>query len=140
MSAYGTLTGGLLAIVGAAVLPWLTLDAGLQRYSGTIGPNGWLIVAAGALAVGIGLLEVRIRPRWLPVTSAVLGVALLGFTAWLIVGLQQILQRPDTAMFVPRAGPGLFTIFGGALLIVFATAAEGVFNRRKHFAAKVNTE
>lgn len=129
MSAYGTVAGGLLAIAGA-FLPWLTLDGGLQRYSGTIGPYGWLIVAAGVLALGVGSLEIRRRSFRLSLTAASLAVALLGFTGWLILGLQQVVQRPDAAMFAPQAGPGLFVILGGAILIVYSMAAETLFKTR----------
>lgn len=123
MSVYGTVAGGLLAIVGA-VLPWLTLNAGLQRYSGTIGPYGWLIVAAGATAIGIGVLNVLRRPLWLSLANVLLGVALLCFTAWLMLGLQQLLHRPDMVMSVPRAGPGLYVVLAGAIAIALSSAVQ----------------
>jgi len=50
LNAWGSIAGGSLVVAGA-VLPWLTLDAGLQRYGGTTGIYGWIVAAAGALAV-----------------------------------------------------------------------------------------
>jgi hypothetical protein len=113
----GLIAGGSLTTTGA-VLPWLTLDAGLQRYGGTTGIYGWLVVAAGAVAIAAGCLALRRTAPWLVSASGILGVALLAFGAWLIVGLDEFVRRPDALMLVPRTGPGLYVVVCGALLIV----------------------
>lgn len=125
MTAYLTFAGGVAAIIGA-VLPWLNLDGGLQHYNGTIGPYGWLIVAAGALALAIGALAFRTRHSWFTPAVVALGLGLSAFAVWLIVGLQQVLHRPEYAMFAPTAGPGLFVILGGAILIVCSAVPKAV--------------
>jgi hypothetical protein len=116
----------MLLIIGAT-LPWLTLDGGLQRYSGTIGFYGWLIVAAGALALAIGLLGIRKRFLWLPAATTVLGLGLLAFAMWLLTALQQVVHRPEDAMFAPSAGPGIYVVFAGAILIVSSAVAHEIF-------------
>jgi hypothetical protein len=125
MSAYGAVTGGTLAIIGAA-LPWLTLDGGLQRYNGTIGPYGWLIVAAGALIIAIGLLQIRKRFARFTATAAALGIGLFVFAIWLLSGVQQVVHRPEAAMFAPGPGPGLFVVLAGAIVVICAAAAQGI--------------
>jgi hypothetical protein len=123
--------GGSLAIAGA-VLPWLTLDAGLARYGGTTGLYGWLVVAAGALAIAGGALSLRTPARWLAAASGVLGVALLAFAIWLLVGLNQFVHD-NAGMMVPQAGPGLFVVIAGAAVIF---VASGLIQR--FFTARAN--
>jgi len=61
------------------------------------------------------------RPRgWIRWSSGFLGFVLLGFTAWLVVGLVQTLHRGLSAMLVPRAGPGLFVSGVGAAIVAAA--------------------
>jgi len=117
LRACGCIFGGSLVVAGA-ILPWLTLDAGLQRYGGTTGIYGWLVVAAGVLAVAGGVREWLAPSHWLVRANAGLGVALTIFAVWLLVGLYGLVHRPDAAMLVPRAGPGLFVVLAGALFIV----------------------
>lgn len=118
--AWGSIAGGALAIAGA-ILPWLTLDGGLQRYGGTTGIYGWLVLTAGALAVAGGVGELRAPAAWLVQAKGMLGVALAAFTMWLLIGLHEVVSRPGGAMFAPAAGPGLFVALAGSLTI-FACA------------------
>ena len=53
-------TGGVLVGVGAA-LPWLSLFAGLQSYSGLVGLYGRLLIVGAALAVAGGARQYRGR-------------------------------------------------------------------------------
>jgi hypothetical protein len=106
-----------------ASLPWLTLFAGLQQYRGTIGLYGWLIFAFGALALICGFIAVRTKPTWLWRVSAIAGIVLFAFTAWLLAGLMQIVHRQDV-MLVARPGPGLWVIAAGATTIVLGSIAE----------------
>jgi hypothetical protein len=112
----GVITGGSLIVVGA-LLPWLTLFAGLQRYPGTTGVYGWLILAAGSAAVLGGLWGLRWYRQWLRWAGATLGVTLFIFAAWLIAGLYQTMSRQAGPMLAPRPGPGLFVVLAGAGLL-----------------------
>jgi hypothetical protein len=133
LNAWGSIAGGSLVVAGA-VLPWLTLDAGLQRYGGTTGIYGWIVAAAGALAVAAGLWTLRNPARWIVRANGVLGVALTGFVAWLYAGLEALIRRPDAAMLVPRAGPGLFVAFAGALAIAACALGARANLRRRHLS------
>jgi hypothetical protein len=116
------LTSGALAIAGA-LLPWLTLYAGFYQYSGMVGMYGRIILAAGIIVFGLGLTSVRVRLTWLPWAGALCGVLLTAFAAWLYEGLIEIMRRPDTAMFAPRAGPGVLVVFAAGVLLTALSAA-----------------
>ncbi len=118
------LGGGLVAT--GALLPWLTLFAGLQHYSGLIGLYGWLVLAGGAAAVALGL-AMFVRPaRWLHVGGLALGLTLTIFTVWLAGRLFETMHGVGAdAMFVARPGPGLFVAMAGAVLVA-AAAVRGV--------------
>lgn len=124
------IAGGVLLMSGAA-LPWLTLFAGLHQYGGMIGAYGQAIFAAGAAAVICGIISVRVRPPWLPFASAGFGAAVFAFGLWLLVGLTQIVNRPDTIMFVPRAGPGLYVVLSGAAIVMLASLPSTLLHPRK---------
>lgn len=123
----GLVLGGALVMAGA-VLPWLTLYAGLQQYSGMIGLYGWITFALGFLACIAGAFApLRLRPFLLRASIAT-GIALLAFGAWLYAGVLEIVQRPDSAMLVARSGPGLFVILGGGALLVSAPLASSLLS------------
>jgi hypothetical protein len=124
------IAGGVLLMSGAA-LPWLTLFAGLHQYGGMIGAYGQAIFAAGAAAVICGIIAVRVRPPWLPFASTTFGAAVLAFGLWLIVGLEQLVHRPDNIMFVPRAGPGLYVVLSGATLMMLASLSSTLLVRAR---------
>ncbi len=115
------LGGGLVAT--GALLPWITLFAGLQRYSGMIGLYGWLVLAGGVASVAIGLAMVRQRGRWLALCGLTLGLTLTIFTAWLVARLFETMHGlGGDAMLVARPGPGLFVAMAGALIVAAAAA------------------
>lgn len=116
----GSLMAGGALVMAGALVPWLTLYAGLYGYRGTTGLYGWLVFGAGALACAIGLGGRRYGPWGLAWASAVLGGGLLVFTAWLLAGLATVLRRPSAAMLAPRPGPGLFLVLAGASVILLA--------------------
>jgi len=125
------LIGGALVMLGAS-LPWLTLFAGLQQYSGMIGSHGQILFAGGALAVVTGAITMSRRARgWIRWASGILGLLLLGFTGWLGAGLVETLHRGVSAMLVPRAGPGLFVSGVGAALVAAAPLLMSVRARRQ---------
>lgn len=114
---------GALAIAGA-LLPWLTLYAGLYQYNGLVGLYGRLVIAAGALAVLGGIIAARVRWRWIRLGGTALGLMLLAFCVWLYAGLQEVVTRPDSVMLVPRPGPGLFVVFAASALMIATSAAQ----------------
>jgi hypothetical protein len=111
------LAGGALVMLGAW-LPWLTLFAGLQRYSGLIGVHGHILLAGGGLAIVASLAMLRMRRRWVRWATVLLGLALLGFDWWLLTGLVGMLHHDVNPMLVPRAGPGLFVSSLGIALVI----------------------
>lgn len=118
------LGGGLVAT--GALLPWITLFAGLQHYSGLIGLYGWLVLAGGVASVAVGV-AMYLRPaRWLPLGGLTLGLTLTIFTGWLVGRLFETMRGVGAdAMLVARPGPGLFVAMAGAL-VVAAAAIRGV--------------
>jgi hypothetical protein len=112
------LGGGALVMLGAW-LPWLTLFAGLQRYGGLIGLHGRILFAGGALAFVAGIGALRTRRGWIGWGTSLLGLGLVGFTWWLLMGLVGTLRHGLGELLVPRAGPGLFVaLLGSALVMV----------------------
>jgi hypothetical protein len=107
--------GGGCAIAGA-LLPWLSVYAGLDSYSGIAGTNGRLLAAGGAAAVLCGLVH------WLRPTAIVryliggLGFLLTLFSSYLLAQLLSIYKQLH-GEFLPALGPGVFLAAGGALLI-----------------------
>jgi hypothetical protein len=115
------LGGGLVAT--GALLPWLTLFAGLQHYSGLIGLYGWLVLAGGVASVATGLAMFVRRERWLERGGLTIGLALTVFTLWLVGRLFETMHGIGAdAMLVARPGPGLFVAMAGALVVAGATA------------------
>jgi hypothetical protein len=114
--------GGALVATGA-LLPWLTLFAGLQHYSGLIGLYGWLVLAGGVASVATGLAMFVRRERWLERGGLTIGLALSVFTLWLVGRLFETMHGIGAdAMLVARPGPGLFVAMAGALIVAGATA------------------
>ncbi len=109
--------GGALVMLGAW-LPWLTLFAGLQRYSGLVGVHGYVLLAGGVLAIVASLAMLCTRQRWVRWATVLLGLTLLGFDWWLLTGLVGMLHHDVNAMLVPRAGPGLFVASLGIALVI----------------------
>jgi hypothetical protein len=120
--------GGVLAVVGAC-LPWVTLFAGLQRYSGLTGWYGRIVLIGGAASIVGALAILHARGRWLRASLGVVGVALTALVAWSLVGLgatmRQLRQHP---LLLARPGPGLFVaLCGGLLVAVLLFPAKGSY-------------
>lgn len=114
------MTGGAALVIGA-VLPWLTMFAGLQRYTGLIGLNGRLLLAIGIASMVAGLRPDRWSSERARITMLVTACLTTAFCAWLIVGLVEMVHRRTMAMLVPGFGPGLFIAQAGALLCAAGT-------------------
>lgn len=108
--------GGL--VVAGAMMPWLTLFAGLQRYAGTAGLNGRLLLAGGTVAVALGLAAL-VRPA--PVllrACALLGAAMTGLAGWALVGLVDMVRQARVdPMLLAGYGPGLFVACAGTITL-----------------------
>jgi hypothetical protein len=113
---------GALAIAGA-LLPWLTLYAGLYQYNGLVGLYGRLILAVGAIVTFAAVAWARAQWRWLGWAGIALGIALCAFAAWLFAGLQEIVHRPEAMMAVAQPGPGLRVVFAAGVLMALSSAA-----------------
>lgn len=110
-------SGGMLVVVGA-MLPWLSLFAGLQRYSGLAGLYGRLAFVGGVASVGGGL-AILVRPdQRLRLVIGGLGAVLTLFACWALIGLRatthELGQHP---LLLARPGPGLFVVLTGALIL-----------------------
>ena len=129
LSAMMQVAGGVLVVTGA-LLPWLTMFAGLQTIRGTVGWNGrallvgGVLVALGGAGAPIGGASRNVR-RVVSLVAAVIG----GGGMVLLVRLISTWRELTTtdALMVPRLGPGLFLIVTGAIL---ATAALVPLERR----------
>jgi hypothetical protein len=110
-------SGGSALVVGA-LLPWMSLFAGLQRYAGVSGLYGRLLLIGGATAIVAGLaMVVRPRRRLRPVVG-VLGLLLTAFASWVLYGLRATLRGLEHhPLLLARPGAGLFVALAGALLI-----------------------
>ena len=109
--------GGALVVVGA-ILPWLSLFAGLQSYSGMVGLYGRLLFAGGALAVVAGVAILIGSIRWLRPGVGTLGLLLALFTSWLLLGLRSTTRElSGHPLLIVRPGPGLFVALIGALVV-----------------------
>jgi hypothetical protein len=109
--------GGLLVVAGA-ILPWMSLFAGLQRYSGMAGLYGRLMFAGGALSVLSGV-AIAWRPReQLRYAVGALGLVLALFAGWILVGLGATTRALGGHPFlIARPGPGPFVVVAGALAL-----------------------
>jgi hypothetical protein len=123
-----------VGIAAGAVLPWMYYFAGLVPLRGIIGFNGRLLLAIGASCVILGALlgrGVRIGPHRLRQgMTAALGLGITGAAVWLLLGVRQLLHGEGaTAMLAMRAGPGLFVVgLGGMLLVATACIPETRWN------------
>lgn len=109
--------GGCALVIGA-LLPWMSLFAGLQRYPGVVGLNGRLLLIAGASAM-LGGVALAMRPRRL-LRGALgwLGLVLAAFALWVLHGLRTTLDSlAHHPLLLARAGSGLAVALAGALLL-----------------------
>jgi hypothetical protein len=107
-------TSGGAALVTGALLPWMSLFAGLQRYPGVDGLYGRILMTGGILAFAGGLALLTRPARRLRITIGLLGAALAGLATWVVLGLRSttgalghhplLLARPGAGPFVALAG------------------------------------
>jgi hypothetical protein len=109
--------GGAALVVGA-LLPWMSLFAGLDRYRGVAGLYGRILLVGGILAItgGVALL---VRPAHRIRTAlGLLGAVLAGLASWVLLGLRAttgaLRHHP---LLLARPGPGPFVAFAGGLVV-----------------------
>ena len=112
-----TAVAGGAAVVAGCLLPWATAFAGLVDISGLRGSNGWLLLAAGVLAIAAGawhLIHGDAATRWL---TGILGAAIAGYAGYLLLQLTASVHSGiGDSMLLVRGGPGLWVVAGGGLL------------------------
>jgi hypothetical protein len=132
--------GGAMAIIGGsalvvgALLPWMSLFAGLHRYPGVTGPYGRLLLLGGVFAIVAGVAMLA-RPRHrLRLAVGALGVVLTAFAWWVLVGLRATTRSLEHhPLLLARAGPGLFIALAGALIVaslIVPPSGQGVGTSR----------
>ncbi|MFL5577060.1 MAG: hypothetical protein ACJ79S_13940 [Gemmatimonadaceae bacterium] len=123
-TAVAAMIGGALTGIGA-VLPWLSLFAGLQSYSGMTGLYGRLLFAGGVVAI-VGGLAALVRPsRWLRAAIGALGILLVLFASWLVLGLRSATRALAAhPLLIARPGPGLVVALAGALVVAATLLPE----------------
>ena len=116
--------GGAIAICGGgalvtgALLPWLSLFAGLHRYAGVAGLNGRVLLVGGALAIAGGVAMFARPRRRLRALLGALGLALAAFATWVLAGLRATLHGlAHHPLLLARPGSGLYVALAGALLM-----------------------
>lgn len=110
--------GGSLMISGA-LLPWLSLYAGVDTLNGIDGVNGWVLIAAGGVAIAAASTYL-----WRPSEQLRWGLAGLGFiasafAAWVVSQLLGSYQQLQGDPFVVASlGMGAFVALAGGLLVL----------------------
>jgi len=121
------LCGGALIVTGA-MLPWLTLFAGLQAYRGIIAWNGrgilaaGLVVALGGAASLAGRVGVLVR-RVVSLIAALVAGGAVVLVIRLIATWRDLVSRD--AMMLARPGVGLPVVIVGAIVAAAAIFVDG---------------
>ena len=121
------LSGGAHIVTGA-LLPWLTVLAGLQAYRGILGRNGRGVLAAGAVvALGgvaslIGNAGLLVR-RGVSLLAAVVAGGAMVLVVRLIAMWHELVARD--AMMLARPGVGLPVVVIGAIVAAAAILLDG---------------
>jgi len=111
------IAGGAVVAVGA-VLPWMSLFAGLHSYPGVAGLYGRLAFAGGTLAALGGVVMLTRDDAWLRRAIGGLGATLTVFATWVLMGLRSTTRHLEQHPFLlPRPEPGLFVVIAGALVV-----------------------
>lgn len=110
-------TGGATLVVGA-LLPWMSLFAGLDRYPGVAGLYGRVLLVGGVLAVAGGL-ALLVRPaKRVRRAIGLLGVVLASLAWWVLLGLRATTGAlGHHPLLLARPGPGPSVAFAGGLVL-----------------------
>jgi len=133
-------TSGGSALVVGALLPWMSLFAGLQRYPGVSGLYGRLLLAGGVSAIGGGIAMLVRRRRGLRLAVGALGLILSAFAWWILDGLRATTHSLEHhPLMLARAGPGLFVALAGALLVALLILPVPLRATRAAWSASLST-
>ena len=121
---------GSVALIGAALvaagvtLPWLSFFAGLQPVTTVGSPTGTLLFVGAAVVGLLGLVVIARGTRWARRGLTIAGIALTGFSAYLVVGLIAAYREASVdPLVVAQLGPGLAVVVVGALLVLASSFA-----------------
>jgi hypothetical protein len=113
----GIVGGGML--IAGALLPWLSLYAGVDTINGLDGLNGRVLIGAGLLSAALGVLYAARPSKHLQYGLAAFGFAVSAFAAWVLSQLLGSYQQLQSDPFVVASlGIGTFVALGGALLVL----------------------
>jgi len=105
-------------VVVGALLPWLSVYAGLKTYSGVNGLYGRLLLAGGMLGLLGGVWYLVAGRRALQWGLGLWGFVVLAFSGWLVVQLLATYQRlAADPLVLARLGPGVFAAAAGAAAV-----------------------
>lgn len=134
--ALALLSGGALVAAGA-LMPWLTMFAGLQRFPGIIGLNGRLLLVCGMIAMVVGALALWRSSRGMPALAGLLGTTIVALAAWSLAGMYEMLHGRIDAMMIARPGPGLFVILAGGALMLGAPLTARAYSAAVSFPRRI---
>lgn len=107
--------GGAIAAAGV-FLPWVRVFAGLESFSGSTGLYGEALLAAAAIAIGIGIARFtfNLELRGATILAGCVLVSIAGFVAYqAIAGV-----RSFDPMLIPTTGPGPFVTLAGGVVVL----------------------
>jgi hypothetical protein len=112
------LVGGIL-VIGGALLPWLSVYAGLDTLRGIDGINGRILVGVGSAAVVLALTYAWRPSAHLRSAVGLVGFGASGFAAWVVAQVLGSYQQLGGDPFVvPSLGAGAFVSLGGGLCLL----------------------
>lgn len=136
---------GALAVITGSVLTWATVPVGFATISVPgIEANGKITVILGALSLALVVASLRLHGRDLPIAAAVAGLGGAGVAFVYLLDLRsasaQVLARvlatrtqldPDAVAvrFGAQAGPGVWVVAAGGVLVALAAVALLVRDR-----------
>lgn len=115
----GIAFAGAGLLIAGALLPWLSLYAGIDTMRGVDALNGRLLLGAGVLAAVLAsahLWHARPITRW---ALGAVGVASAGFAAWVLAQLLGSYSELQNDPFVvPALGAGAFVSLAGGCVVL----------------------
>ena len=115
---------GAFLVAAGVTLPWLSFFAGLQPVTAVGSPNGTLLFIGAAVVGLLGLVVIARGTRWARRGLTIAGIALTGFSAYLVVGLITTYREASVdPLVVAQLGPGLAVVVVGALLVLASSFA-----------------
>lgn len=113
---------GAALVIAGALLPWMTVFAGLTTISGFQLDGGPLAALAVVLVAALAMMHRRGAPRWIRIAAAVGGAVVLADALYSAQRIAALVAHPGPAgaLLQPGAGPGPFVTAAGGLLLLGA--------------------